>query len=167
LLFCGDDPRYPAILSLIAALGVAGVAVIPLLTRVPAIGVRQLRLPTYAAAVGSFAAVCILYGSAFYLFVAHVMPVVSWGEAAGVFLVSWLAGFLAVFAPQGIGVFEAAAGFLLTGSLAAGVVAVLFGFRALSVLSDLGLWVVFRLWLWVSGTQARGSKTAGNTAPSS
>ena len=40
------------------------------------------------------------------------------GSAAGAYWLSWVAGFLAFFAPQGIGVFEGTSSYLLTGSLA-------------------------------------------------
>ncbi len=69
-------------------------------------------------------------------------------ETAAVYLFSWGVGFIAVFAPQGVGVFELMAGELLRGSLALGGVAVLLvGFRAVIFAADLLGWVLGRLLL--------------------
>ncbi len=105
----------------------------------------------YGAAVAAFAVVWLLYGIAFYQFVGAVLPGIDWPRAMGVYLLSWAAGFLAFFAPQGIGVFEVVSSYLLTGELAAGVVVSMFAFRALTMLSDLGVWGIYRLWLLVRG----------------
>lgn len=55
---------------------------------------------------------------------------------AGAYLVSWGIGFLAVFAPQGLGVFEVTLAALLTGRPAAGLAVVIAGFRALVAVRD-------------------------------
>ncbi len=56
-------------------------------------------------------------------------------QTAGTFLVAWAAGFVAVFAPQGAGVFEATLAGLLSGSVAA-LAVVIAGYRALTALRD-------------------------------
>jgi hypothetical protein len=67
-------------------------------------------------------------------------------ETAAAYLFSWGVGFLAIFAPQGIGVFEAMAGELLRGSIALGGVAVLLaGFRLVIFVADLFAWMLGRL----------------------
>lgn len=69
-------------------------------------------------------------------------------ETAAVYLFSWGVGFLAVFAPQGVGVFEVTAGELLRGVLALGGFAVLLaGFRAVIFAADLLAWSAGRLFL--------------------
>lgn len=69
-------------------------------------------------------------------------------ETAAAYLFSWGVGFLAVFAPQGIGVFEVTAGELLRGSMALGSVAVLLaGFRAVILVADLLAWLLGRMLL--------------------
>ncbi|MGH8077348.1 MAG: hypothetical protein ACREPE_08510, partial [Lysobacter sp.] len=55
----------------------------------------------------------------------------------GAYLLAWAAGFAAIFAPQGIGVFEAVAAMLLPGALPfGGVVALAAGFRAVVLIGD-------------------------------
>jgi hypothetical protein len=62
----------------------------------------------------------------------------------GAYLLAWAAGFAAVFAPQGIGVFEWVAGLLLPGTLPIGGIAVLVaGFRAVTLAGDFLAYGVF------------------------
>jgi len=96
--------------------------------------------------------------TAFVLFVSsftelHVdMPLL---EVAAAYLFSWGLGFLAVFAPQGIGVFEVTAGELLRGSMAlGGVAALLAGFRAVILVADLLAWLLGR-WLLPGASGSR------------
>jgi hypothetical protein len=56
-------------------------------------------------------------------------------RTAGTFLLAWSAGFIAVFAPQGAGVFEASMAALLDGPLAA-LALVIAGYRGLTALRD-------------------------------
>jgi hypothetical protein len=56
-------------------------------------------------------------------------------RTAGTFLLAWSAGFVAVFAPQGAGVFEASMAALLEGPIAA-LALVIAGYRALTALRD-------------------------------
>ena len=67
-------------------------------------------------------------------------------EAGAAYLFSWGVGYLAVFAPQGIGVFEIVASELLrdTGSLMS-VAALLAGFRLVILLADALSWLVGQL----------------------
>ncbi len=56
---------------------------------------------------------------------------------AASYLLAWAAGFVAVFAPQGIGVFEAVAGLLLGGDMPlAGMAVMIAGFRAATLAGD-------------------------------
>lgn len=57
-------------------------------------------------------------------------------EIAGSFMVAWVVGALALFAPQGIGVFEAAVAALLATDGVAGVAVVVAGYRALTLVRD-------------------------------
>ena len=69
-------------------------------------------------------------------------------ETAAIYLFSWGVGFVAVFAPQGVGVFEVMAGELLRGALALGGVAVLLaGFRLVVFTADLLGWLFGRFLL--------------------
>jgi len=61
----------------------------------------------------------------------------GFAELSASYLLAWAAGFLAVFAPQGIGVFEAVAGLLLDGALPlAGMAVMVAGFRAATLAGD-------------------------------
>lgn len=80
----------------------------------------------------------------------HVFPTATGGqsivEVGGIYLFSWGIGFLAVFAPQGIGVFEVVAGELMHGPLGlAGLAALLAGFRVVIGMADLVVWSLYRI----------------------
>ena len=66
----------------------------------------------------------------------------------GAYLLAWAAGFVVIFAPQGIGVFESVAGMLLQGSLPFGGIALLAaGYRAAVLAGDLlayGVFIILR-----------------------
>lgn len=102
----------------------------------------------------SILVVCLLWcvcSTAFVMFVssfAGLLLETSLLETAAAYLFSWGVGFLAVFAPQGIGVFEVTAGELLSGALSLGGVAFLLaGFRAVVFTADLLAWLLGRLLL--------------------
>lgn len=79
--------------------------------RLPALGARMLA----AATVGSVVS-WIAYGIAFQLFVAATMPAIALGFAAAIaiYAASYLAGFLSLGPPAGIGVADGALVWLLT-----------------------------------------------------
>lgn len=81
----------------------------------------------WVGAAGMF----VLYLSAFPQ--VAVAPV----EAAGAFMVAWVVGFFAVFAPQGLGVFEVAVATILSGQPVAALALVVAGYRALTLVRDL------------------------------
>jgi hypothetical protein len=64
--------------------------------------------------------------------------IVSPLQIYGTYLLSWAAGFVSIFAPQGIGVFESVAGLLLRGTLTfSGAVVLVAGFRVAVLLADI------------------------------
>ena len=66
-------------------------------------------------------------------------------QAAGIYLLAWAVGFVAIFAPQGIGVFELVAGDLLQVPLSMTSVAVLVaGFRGVVLAGDVIVWLIAR-----------------------
>lgn len=77
-------------------------------------------------------------------------------ETTGTYLVSWVIGFLAVFAPQGAGVFETAVAGLLTDERTAGVAIVVAGFRALVLVRDVLAFGVSRALALRSDASATG-----------
>lgn len=69
----------------------------------------------------------------------HAFPAVSVGgpvHVAGAYMVAWGIGWLAIFAPQGLGVFEAALAAILTGHTPAGLALIIGGYRAVIAVRD-------------------------------
>ncbi len=67
-------------------------------------------------------------------------------ELAGVYLFSWGIGFVAIFAPQGIGVFEVVASELMDSPIGfMGLAALIAGFRVIVLVADLVTWSVYQL----------------------
>ena len=67
-------------------------------------------------------------------------------ETGAAYLLSWGIGFVAVFAPQGIGVFEVVASDLLRGSGSfTGIAALVAGFRLAILIADALVWACGRL----------------------
>ena len=89
------------------------------------------------------ATVFVIYVSAFPELRAALAPL----EIAGSYLFSWSVGFIAVFAPQGIGVFEVVAAELLRGTTPLmGVAALFAGFRLVILVADVVAWSTLPLW---------------------
>ncbi len=125
-----------------AAIMAAGLAlwiVLPLALRqlLPQV---PLPLRSYLLATAAMLAFWSIAASAFvaYWSAFPSMPLTaSHAEIAASYLLAWAAGFVAVFAPQGIGVFEAVAGLLLDGALPlAGMAVMVAGFRAITLAGD-------------------------------
>lgn len=127
----------------------AAVLAAPLAARLPAVrghwtavGVPYVRAMTVVAASWIVAALSF---TAYYASVTPARSDISVVDVAGAYLISWAAGFVAVFAPQGIGVFEVVASSLLKGSSPLAQTAVLFaGFRVVILLADLLVWSCVR-----------------------
>jgi hypothetical protein len=86
--------------------------------------------------------------TAFVIFVA-AFPGLGLGagpiEIAGVYLFSWAAGFVSIFAPQGLGVFEVVAAELMSPAGTFMSVAALFaGFRLVILTADATVWVMLK-----------------------
>jgi hypothetical protein len=80
---------------------------------------------------GASAAAFICYLSAF-----PAIDAPGVARTAGTFLLAWAAGFVAIFAPQGAGVFETALAGTLTGAPVAALAIVIAGYRALTAVRD-------------------------------
>jgi hypothetical protein len=72
-------------------------------------------------------------------------------QTAGTFLLAWAAGFLAVFAPQGAGVFETAVAGTLDGASVAALAVVVAGYRAVIAVRDVVALAALAGWRAVSG----------------
>ncbi|HNP63301.1 MAG TPA: hypothetical protein PKH39_05155 [Woeseiaceae bacterium] len=67
-------------------------------------------------------------------------------EMAGIYLFSWGVGFLAIFAPQGIGVFELVASELMASPIGfMGLAALIAGFRVVVLFADIAVWLIFQV----------------------
>lgn len=86
---------------------------------------------TFSVYLSAFPGVAVSLGSAL--------------EVAGSFMLAWGVGFLALFAPQGAGVFEVTVAALLTDDAVAGVAVVVAGYRALMAVRDAAAFAVASL----------------------
>jgi len=91
----------------------------------------------------------LLAASIFVLYV-YALPNIISGQQevrlGGVYLFSWGVGYLAFFAPQGVGVFEIISGKLLHGNLTLlDTAALIAGFRVIILCADILAWISLRL----------------------
>jgi glycosyltransferase 2 family protein len=129
---------------LLAAAGLAGLLALPVAEALLS-PMSRVDMAAFGAGIAVFVPVWLLYASAFSLFLAHLGVSLGWATDVGIYLVSWSAGFLAFFAPQGIGVFELTAGYLATDSVSAAIIAALFVFRLILIAADLATYALYRL----------------------
>jgi hypothetical protein len=124
-------------LALVASPWVVNPAVRWIATRRGIGDVPAMRWRTYAELVGHLVAFWLASAAAFLLYLEAFPAVDAPGavRTAGTFLVAWAAGFIAVFAPQGAGVFETTIAGLLDGPVVA-LALVIAGYRALTAVRD-------------------------------
>lgn len=141
-LWAAGEIRLPSSLALgVLAGGVLVLACLPLLMRHSALLHRRgFGAGPYLKVIGSAALFWIIAASAFACYWSS-FPVAGAGipilQVYGTYLLAWVTGFVSIFAPQGIGVFESVAGALLKGTLGFGGVAVLVaGFRVAILVAD-------------------------------
>lgn len=120
----------------------------------------RLSLPAYSLGIGVMAVVWVGAAIAFLLYL-NAFPSSTEGhsqvEIGGIYLFSWGIGFLSIFAPQGIGVFELVASELLKGGIGfMGLAALIGGFRAVILVADLTVWGAYQaLRPWFEGAATR------------
>ena len=119
----------------------------------PLLAVRYMKLTGVTAAFWIIAATAFYsYWSAF----PAAREAVSGLQVYGIYLLSWAAGFVSVFAPQGIGVFESVAGVFLHGALTfSGAVVLVAGFRVAVLVADLFVYGLFLILRWHYATACR------------
>ncbi len=145
-LSTGHRIPVPALL----AAGLLLLAALPWLQRrAPFRGDQPLAPSALAIAIAVFLIFWLLAAS---LFAAYWWALqipgsgVGWLLPATIYLVAWSAGFVAVVAPQGIGVFEAAAGWMLKGDAPFTTMALLVaGYRLVTLAGDLMAYAGLRL----------------------
>lgn len=120
-------------------------------------GRTALRLPAYLAALATLLAFWILAATAFVIYWSAFPAVELHGnllDLYGAYLLAWAVGFVAVFAPQGIGVFEMVAAVLLRGELPLSGIAVLVaGYRAATLSGDALAFMLGRLVCWTTASR--------------
>jgi glycosyltransferase 2 family protein len=136
----GGSLPLPLLLTGVALLGLASPPVVNAALRVRAGDAAPLRLgwPGLLRLLGWQLLFWLWSGSVFALYVSAFPDAVDRSAAAvvGAYAVAWGVGWLAVFAPQGIGVSEVVLAALLAGG-GAGLALVLGGYRALIAVRDL------------------------------
>jgi len=134
-------------LPLIGLLGaIAGLFAVPLLINRGLIpGTRSIPLPHYLATVGTVLLFWLIAASAFVCFTQALGGALSTGpvlRTGGIYLVSWGIGYLSVFTPQGVGVFELVAGHLLGAELPLrDTIVLVAGFRLVVLTADILAWL--------------------------
>jgi len=147
LIVAGSDGGGVGVLALVGLAGGLALVASPWVVNpvLAWIGVRrgietvpELRWRAYLELCGHLVAFWAASAAAFLCYLA-AFPAIDAPEAArtaGTFLVAWAAGFVAVFAPQGAGVFETTLAGLLTGAPVAALALVIAGYRALTGVRD-------------------------------
>ncbi len=123
-----------------------GLAVTPLLLKKWG---EALQIKFYLQAIGWFVPIWLLFAASFVCYFS-AFPMISGEisvlEVGSTYLFSWAVGLIMIFAPQGIGVFEVVVGHILNVSLsAASLAALIAGFRIVSLVADVTLWGIFRI----------------------
>ena len=122
------------------------IVVLPVTNRWILGGAERITLLRYMCSIGVVAVFWSLAALAFILYVysfADFLPGTSLVDIAGVYLFSWGIGFISIFAPQGIGVFEVVSSSILTAGAGLELVIVIFsGFRLVVLSADLIAWVL-------------------------
>ncbi len=108
----------------------------------------RFSLPAYLSALGVVTVFWVGATIAFLLYL-NAFPS-STGEYSaiemgGIYLFSWGAGFVAIFAPQGLGVFEFVASELMNSPIGfMGLAALIAGFRVVVLIADLVVWLAYQ-----------------------
>ncbi|MCX7033559.1 MAG: hypothetical protein NT046_06255 [Arenimonas sp.] len=149
LAWAAGSAQIPAPAAIAAGLALA--AGLPWLMRR---FIRGAALPigSYLAAVATTLVFWIGAAGTFVVYWSAFPAVFAAAEPPGLmaaYLLAWAAGFVAIIAPQGIGVFEAVAGMLLDGALPLATMTVMVaGFRAATLLGDGLAWLVGLALAW-------------------
>ena len=110
----------------------------------------QVNYRFYFQTIGIYIFIFVLMALAFIAYLSAfslILKEMSILEIGGTYIFSWGIGLIAIFAPQGIGIFEIVAGNMLTISLSLGSLAILIaGFRVVAFIADITVWILLRLY---------------------
>ena len=148
--YSGGSGGWRDIATITAVIAFVGMIVaLPTTNRWILGGVERVTLLRYICIIAVVAIFWSLAALAFILYVysfADILPGASLVDIAGVYLFSWGVGFISIFAPQGIGVFEMISSSILTAGEGLGLVIVLLsGFRLVVLAADLIAWILNHL----------------------
>lgn len=141
----GNDWRASTVCVLV---GSALLACLPIILRHRLVAKCRLDFRDYFLAIGVTVAFWLAASAAFaqYWLAFPGQAESSLPNVVAAYLLGWAAGFVAVFAPQGLGVFESVAGALLRGELPfAGAAMLVAGFRAAILVADVIAYAVFSI----------------------
>jgi len=141
---------WGGVAALAVVASIVGLGLVPTLLKIRVFATRMaLRGRYYLAGIVSAMLSWCVAASAFVAFVAAfpTLPVdASRLEIVGAYLFSWGIGFIAIFAPQGVGVFEVAAAELLGGSAdITSIVPLIAMFRLVILTADVLAWTGLQL----------------------
>ncbi len=133
----------------------AAAAIVAMFAMAHLLNARVLQQPdqlSLGAYLKSIVAVVVFWAGATLAFLLYLSAFPDSGsnysavEMAGIYLFSWGVGFISVFAPQGIGVFEFVASELMSSPIGfMGLAALIAGFRVVVLVSDLIVWLIYQL----------------------
>lgn len=158
LLSVRPDWRLPALCT---SGGIAMLAACPLLLRHRALlGQHRMAPAIYLRSIAVTVAFWLIAASAFACYwrgFSGAEAGTPLAEIYGAYLLAWATGFVSIFAPQGLGVFESVAGVLLRGALPFGGAALLVaGFRAAILAADVIAYTLFSLLRLAANLRVRG-----------
>jgi len=133
------------LLTWLPVLSLLGLLGFPLAVQVLTRQQTRLHMTVYLSAILGMLGYWCLAGFSFALWIAAFPALelqVGSLETAGVYIFSWCMGYLALFAPQGIGVAEFVSGYLLAGKDATRLLGFLVSFRLLVLAADLAAWAL-------------------------
>lgn len=157
-LLVAEHDWPPSLLCIVG--GSALLACSPILLRHRALlGERRIGTATYLRAIAVTAAFWLIAATAFARYWT-AFPGAQGGtalaEVYAAYLLAWASGFVSIFAPQGLGVFESVAGALLRGALPfAGAALLVAGFRAAILAADVIAYAVFNVLRFVFARRAQ------------
>lgn len=149
LLVMSGHTRWCGLMEVVAVLGFVSLALTPWLVKLLTHAERQFPLDRYLKLLAMTALFWASASAAFVVFLfgfGGAVMQANLTSVLGAYLFSWGAGFVAFFAPQGVGVFEFVAGTLLDGRISlTEAVALIACFRIVVLAGDLSAWAVAML----------------------
>lgn len=121
------------------------------------VGLARIPLRTYLVALAIMAMFWLIAATLFSIYWLAFPSLSLEGNVLSIYaayLLAWAAGFVAIFAPQGIGIFEGVAGLMLKGDLSlTGMTVLVAGFRIVVLSGDVVAYLIGRLIRWASRTR--------------